>query len=372
MSGHSVRVFSTAFKEGIVRRLEAGEALAAVAREAGIARKLLYEWRGAWRRLGVAGLNRKRGPKPGRERILARGDPPGAALASSAPDAAAEAFAPAAELARAKARIEELERKVGRQELDLDFFRKALRLADDFGAETPGVWRDRLYALIRSLSAAQSRKAKPKRSARCRRARTRFSICAGSPRCRGRAIIAISRRTRPGARTPICAIAIHRVALVRPALWLSPDHQAIGARRARRQLQAGAAVDAARQSPQPALQAVRPAHHGQRSRLSGPVRSDARGDAHRAGSHLGRGHHLHAAGGGLRLSGGGHGRVLAQSRGLGARRSSEGSLPIEALDKAIVSRGGSLKDLVHHSDRGVQYACRDYAKRLAESAPTPA
>ena len=29
-----------------------------------------------------------------------------------------------------KARIEELERLVGRQQLDLDFFRKALRLAD--------------------------------------------------------------------------------------------------------------------------------------------------------------------------------------------------------------------------------------------------
>ena len=44
----------------------------------------------------------------------------------------------------------------------------------------------------------------------------------------------------------------------------------------------------------------------------------------------------------------------------------QASLAIEALDKAIASRGGSLKDLVHHSDRGVQYACRDYALRLAQ------
>src|SRR5271170_5205546 len=36
----------------------------------------------------------------------------------------------------------------------------------------------------------------------------------------------------------------------------------------------------------------------------------------------------------------------------------QASLPLEALDKAIASRGGSLKDLIHHSDRGVQYACR--------------
>ena len=44
----------------------------------------------------------------------------------------------------------------------------------------------------------------------------------------------------------------------------------------------------------------------------------------------------------------------------------EASLPLEALDKAIASRGGSLKDLIHHSDRGVQYACRDYALRLSQ------
>jgi putative transposase len=44
----------------------------------------------------------------------------------------------------------------------------------------------------------------------------------------------------------------------------------------------------------------------------------------------------------------------------------QASLPLEALDKAIASRAGALKDLIHHSDRGVQYACRDYALRLAQ------
>src|SRR6204780_275122 len=44
----------------------------------------------------------------------------------------------------------------------------------------------------------------------------------------------------------------------------------------------------------------------------------------------------------------------------------QASLPLEALDKAIASRGGSLKDLIHHSDRGVQYASRDYALRLSQ------
>jgi transposase-like protein len=65
MSVRSQRAFSTAFKERIVLRLQAGERLAAVADELGIRRKLLYQWRHAYRRLGVAGLNRKRGPKPG-------------------------------------------------------------------------------------------------------------------------------------------------------------------------------------------------------------------------------------------------------------------------------------------------------------------
>ena len=37
MSDHRVRLFSTAFKEDIVRRLESGEALAAVSKELGIA-----------------------------------------------------------------------------------------------------------------------------------------------------------------------------------------------------------------------------------------------------------------------------------------------------------------------------------------------
>ena len=105
MSQQCMRVFSTVFKESAVLRLGAGERLAEVARELGIARKLLYEWRAAYRRFGVAGLNRRRGPKP--------------RSARASPDAAP---APLSELARAQARIAELERKIGRQQVDIDFF----------------------------------------------------------------------------------------------------------------------------------------------------------------------------------------------------------------------------------------------------------
>jgi transposase len=132
MLDQRMRVFSTALKAGVVGRLEGGEALAAVARELGIARKLLYEWRSAWRQFGMAGLNRKRGPKPGRRRLSARA-PPELVGDSSTPDRATAA----ADLARAKARIAELERTIGRQQVDLDFFRKALRLTDASQPGTP-------------------------------------------------------------------------------------------------------------------------------------------------------------------------------------------------------------------------------------------
>ena len=111
MSQQGMRTFSTEFKEALVLRLEAGERIAAVSEELKIRRKLLYEWRAAYRKLGAAGLNRKRGRKPGGAR--------------ASPDAAP---APPTELARAQARIAELERKIGKQQMDLDFFREALVL----------------------------------------------------------------------------------------------------------------------------------------------------------------------------------------------------------------------------------------------------
>jgi len=113
VSDQGMRAFSTEFKEAVVLRLEAGERIAAVSDELGIRRKLLYEWRAAYRKLGAAGLNRKRGRKPGGAR--------------ASPDAAPAALT---ELARAQARIAELERKIGKQQMDLDFFREALRLID--------------------------------------------------------------------------------------------------------------------------------------------------------------------------------------------------------------------------------------------------
>lgn len=114
------RVLSTREKESLVCRIEAGERIAAVAKKAGVLRKSLYEWRAAYRAMGAAGLNRKRGPKPGGRASLAPPSADGGAAAARPPD----------ELRQAKARIAELERLVGRQQADLDFFREALRSWD--------------------------------------------------------------------------------------------------------------------------------------------------------------------------------------------------------------------------------------------------
>ncbi len=114
------RQLSREEKEALVRRMEAGERVGALATETGVLRKSLYEWRAAWRAMGVAGLNRKRGPKPGGR----------AAVDPSSADAGPPAARPPDDLAKAKARIGELERLVGRQQADLDFFREALRSWD--------------------------------------------------------------------------------------------------------------------------------------------------------------------------------------------------------------------------------------------------
>jgi transposase-like protein len=104
------RIFTAEFKERAVLRLEAGASASALASELGVRRKLLYDWRQAYREHGVAGLNRKRGPKPGKPRV--KREPAGDALS------------------QAQARIAELERLVGQQQVDIDFFRRALRLID--------------------------------------------------------------------------------------------------------------------------------------------------------------------------------------------------------------------------------------------------
>ena len=57
----SPRFFSTELKVRLLLRLQAGETVAGLAREAGVAPQLIYGWREAYRAYGAAGLNRRRG-----------------------------------------------------------------------------------------------------------------------------------------------------------------------------------------------------------------------------------------------------------------------------------------------------------------------
>ena len=99
------RIFSREFKVSVIRRMLAGENVSAIARELQVRRKDLHVWRDRFRAGGAEAL-RGRGRPP--KRVAA---PPSAA----------------ADLATAQRRIAELERKVGQQQLELDFFRRALR-----------------------------------------------------------------------------------------------------------------------------------------------------------------------------------------------------------------------------------------------------
>src|ERR1700723_355412 len=104
------RVFSWEFKERVARRILAGESVSALHHELQIKRSVLYRWRDAYRKEGVAGLRRGGGRPPGVLNPPRPAGEPGAAAAR---------------------RIAELERKIGQQALDLDFFRRAFKRGNE-------------------------------------------------------------------------------------------------------------------------------------------------------------------------------------------------------------------------------------------------
>lgn len=139
--------FHQEFKVAAVERMLAGENVCALARELGVSRKVLYDWRERQRVSGASGLiPRRPGPRRKSERALAvagsmtpatasppdgpppDGPPPdGPPPDGPPPGGSPPGGSPPGALRAAEARIAELERKVGRQALELDFFRRALR-----------------------------------------------------------------------------------------------------------------------------------------------------------------------------------------------------------------------------------------------------
>lgn len=112
MSTGKRRVFSREFKVSAVERVLAGEAPAALSRELRVPAGHLYKWCMHYRRGGPGGLRPAHRPHkiPGEIEV----DP--AVKAQRVLD-----------LAGARKRITTLERKVGQQQLELDFFQQALR-----------------------------------------------------------------------------------------------------------------------------------------------------------------------------------------------------------------------------------------------------
>ena len=99
MGRRKQRRFEARFKEAAVLRMLNGEGIIELSRELDVARPVLYRWRDTYRAEGLSGLARRRGrPEPGQEAV--------------------RLTAPAE-------RIADLERLVGRQAAELDFFERA-------------------------------------------------------------------------------------------------------------------------------------------------------------------------------------------------------------------------------------------------------
>jgi len=116
MSG-TRKIFTEAEKVVALSRMQAGENVTRLADELGVRRRLLYAWRDIVRKHGsVSGVRRGRPPK---------GAP--AAAKAAAPARAKSDRSDAAASSKAGQRIAELERKIGQQELELDFLQRAWR-----------------------------------------------------------------------------------------------------------------------------------------------------------------------------------------------------------------------------------------------------
>ena len=109
--GKKRRAFTAQFKLGVIKRMEAGESATVLSRELGIRRNPLCDWHRLWRQAGTDGLRRV-----GRPTLL---------------EAIARSEGRPKTLAEAERKIAELERKVGQQALELDFFGRALQRIEE-------------------------------------------------------------------------------------------------------------------------------------------------------------------------------------------------------------------------------------------------
>jgi transposase-like protein len=105
--------------------MEAGENVSVLARQLGVSRKSIYQWRNQHRLGGIIAL-RGRGRMANAE-LFSHEE---RSAVEEQPDKEARRTS-LEELARAQRRIAALERKIGQQQVELDFFQQALRQVRD-------------------------------------------------------------------------------------------------------------------------------------------------------------------------------------------------------------------------------------------------
>jgi len=115
------RQYSKEFKLAAVARFEVAENVLDLARELGVSRELLYKWHKKFSAGGASALRSTGRPRPV--------ELPASEMVSEGPGD---------EVGRARRRIAELERKVGQQQLEIDFFLAALRHFKDRGPGSGG------------------------------------------------------------------------------------------------------------------------------------------------------------------------------------------------------------------------------------------
>jgi transposase-like protein len=104
--------YSADFKRDAVSRMAQAKTITGLARELGIRRKFLYQWRDQLQTGGRAALERRRGRPPGS---------PSKTVCPPTPSAA-------------ELRIAELERLLGRKQAELDFFKRTFEQVGGAGA----------------------------------------------------------------------------------------------------------------------------------------------------------------------------------------------------------------------------------------------
>jgi len=105
--GSPNRGYSTEFRVQVAQRIDQGESVSKLRYELDIKRSVLYRWRDRYRAEGAAGLERR------------AGRPPGVSNPAPRPGTTAEEAL--------RQQIAALERKVGQQALQLDFFKGAFK-----------------------------------------------------------------------------------------------------------------------------------------------------------------------------------------------------------------------------------------------------